>query len=366
MKIQAKHFYTFLAIRRSRTGKIWAVELFPALGQIVYHPHSGRQRSDCESQPTSRRMAPGHLPTLDPSVCSHLSSPDPCAWPMPCPAHLCFLSPILGIVLSLVDAMVWFGSPWGFLLLWVAMGTASNCVSLPAAWPWWGLQGTVAMALLLPPFPCSRLPGASLPIWPVSPCPRAVLWALTKAAALTGLHLPSLVCSPFFLSRSSSSHSLAPLLSKRVPTKVAFASVIRCKGCGHAAVTRLLQHQTWLSVFSTCLPSARGTVSFTASLAIPDQTSLSHFSPGNTCSLLSIISTPESLKAQFCTQTDVPSTSFFLLSYQTGSPLPPVCLWHQRPTLFNTWHGFHWGLLWMKWAQKPCRKIRWKQMFTAL
>lgn len=237
MKIQAKHFYTFLAIRRSRTGKIWAMELFPALGQIVYHCHSGRQRFDCESQTTSRRTAPGHLLTLDPSVCSHVSSPDLCAWPMPYPAHLCFLSPILGIALSLVDAMVWFGSSWGFLLSWVAMGTASNCMSLSAARPWWGLQGTVAMALLLPPPPCSRVPGASLPVWPVSPCPRAVLWALTKAAALTGLHLPSLVCSPFFLSRSSSSHSLAPLLSKHIPTKVAFASVSGCKGCGHAAVT---------------------------------------------------------------------------------------------------------------------------------
>ena len=211
---------------------------------------------------------------------------------MPCPAPLHFLSPILGIALGLVDVLVWFGSPWGILLLRVAMGTASKCVSPSAAQAWWGLQGSLVMALLPPLPPSSRLPGASLPIWPVLPCPRAVSWALTKAAALTWLHLPSLVCSPFFLSRSSSSHNLAPLLSECIHRRVAFASVSGCKGCGHATVA-------WLSVFSTCLPSARGPLSFTASLAVPDRTSLSHFSPRNAFSRLSSISTSESLKVHF-------------------------------------------------------------------
>lgn len=159
------------------------------------------------------------------------------------------------------------------------MGTTSKCVSPSAAQPWWGLQGSLAMALLLPPPPCSRLLGTSLPIHPVLPCPCAMLWALTKAAALIGLHLPSLVRSPFFLSRSSSSHNLAPLLSGHIHTWVAFASVSRCRGCGRAVVAWLLQHQTWLSVFSTCLPSARGLLSFAAFLATPDRTSLSRFSP---------------------------------------------------------------------------------------
>lgn len=115
MKIQAKHFYAFLGIRRSRTGKIRAVELFPAVGQIVQHPHGGRGRCCCKSQPTSRRTGPGDLPTLDPSISSRVSSPGPCARHMPCPAPLRFLSPILGIALGLVDVLVWFHSPWGTL-----------------------------------------------------------------------------------------------------------------------------------------------------------------------------------------------------------------------------------------------------------
>lgn len=130
------------------------------------------------------------------------------------------------------------------------MGTVSKCLSLSAGQPWWGLQGSLGIALLLPLHPCSRLPSSSLPIWPVLPCPCAMSWALTKAAALTGL---SLVCSSFILSRSSSSHSLAPLLSECACVQVAFASISRCEVCDHTVVLWLLQHQTWLSVFSTGL-----------------------------------------------------------------------------------------------------------------
>lgn len=128
------------------------------------------------------------------------------------------------------------------LLLRVTMGAISKCVSPSAAQPWWGLQGSLATALLPPLPPCSRRPGASLPIWPVLPHPRDMSWALTKAAALTGLHLPSPVCSPFFVSGSSSSHDLAPLLSEHVRLWVAFASVgwvqglwSRCSGMAAVA-----------------------------------------------------------------------------------------------------------------------------------
>lgn len=137
--------------------------------------------------------------------------------PDPCPLLLLSTSSPLSWALHLADVLVWFGSPWGILQSGVAVSTASNRVSLVAAQPWWGLQGSLAVALLLVPPPCSKLLGTSLLIWPVSPCPCAVLWELIKAAALTGLHLPSLVHSSFFLSRTSSSCNLAPLLSEHVP-----------------------------------------------------------------------------------------------------------------------------------------------------
>lgn len=85
------------------------------------------------------------------------------------------------------------------------MGTTSKCVSPSAAQPWWGLQGSLATALLLPLPPCSRRPGASLPVWPVLPHPCDMSWALTKAAPPVPSLLPILCLWVFIFSWPCSS-----------------------------------------------------------------------------------------------------------------------------------------------------------------
>lgn len=188
MKIQAKHFYTFLAIRRGITGKMWAVEVewFSILTET----------DGCESQPTSRKTVPGDLPTHDLNVRSRLSSPNPCAWPCPTLLLSAFSPACLGhhTWLGGCAGVVWFGSPSAILLLWVAMRTVSRSVSSSAAQPWWGLQESMAIALVLPLPLCSRHLDASLPIWSILPCSHAM--DTNQSCSFDGFALPKHVSFP--------------------------------------------------------------------------------------------------------------------------------------------------------------------------
>lgn len=207
MKLQDKHFYTLLGIRRSGTGNIQAVDLFPAVRQRVYHSHRGRWMFYCKSQPSSRGQFPVIYPlmtcefTLTNNLWAHsnLSSPDPC--PDPCPVLLLTTVSAPSWALHLAGCMCWFGLvllgefcchkwPWA---------SPVKCIFPSSAQLLWALQRRAATALLLPPPPCSQLTGTSLPVCPILPCPCAVLCALTKAAALTRMHLLSLACCPFSL-----------------------------------------------------------------------------------------------------------------------------------------------------------------------
>lgn len=256
---------------------------------VNHSPHPGRQSLVIYPLMTSTFVHVSPLPILVPDHA------------LPC-FYVLSLLPVLGITLGLVDVLVWFGLvllEWFYCCEWpcaLYLGLCPHLQPSPGgvsrgAWPWHlschslSAQGT--WMLLCPSGPSYHVP---------------MPWTPIKAAALMGLCFPNLFHSLLFLSRCLSSHKLSPLLSGCVHTQVAFVSVNRCKGCGHAAVMWPLQHQAWISVFSTCLPSAGELLSFTASLTMPDQTSLSHFSPSNACSHLSSISTLDSLKVHFCPQ----------------------------------------------------------------
>lgn len=243
MKLQDKHFYILLAIRRSRTGNIWAVELFSAVGQIVKHPHTSQR---CFT--VNHRRAPEDSSW---SLAS-LLSPDPC----PDPCSVLLITPSLPHLRHCTWLGVCAGLAWFSVGNFAVISGHGHCLlsACPHLQP---SSGEVCRGEQPWHFSCYLLPadssGALLYLsghLTTSPCcvhhPRLQPWLECTTSC------PWLVAH--FLSSSSSSHNLTLLLSECIHMQVTFASA-RVQVV--AAVAWLLQLQAWPSASCTCLSSSR-------------------------------------------------------------------------------------------------------------
>ena len=192
----------------------------------------------------------------------------------------------------------WLGGCAGLVLLgrfcchewlWALPLSVCPCLRLGPGWvsrrlwPWHfchPLATHSSLVLLCPSGPSCHVP---------------MPWALNKAASHIPGSFPILSLQIFHFSQPCSS------AVRTCPHAGGIGLCQWAQGLQSRCIDVAAAHQAWLSVF-TCLPSAQGPLSFTASLAVPDQTSLSHLSPDNTCSCLSSVSTPESLIGHFCPQ----------------------------------------------------------------
>lgn len=89
MKMQAKYFYMFLVLRRSTPVKMQAMELSPGCRPNSLASSQRQTEIWLCTDPEGQFLVMYLLLTW---AFAPDSSPDPCAWPMPCPAHLYLLS----------------------------------------------------------------------------------------------------------------------------------------------------------------------------------------------------------------------------------------------------------------------------------
>lgn len=232
------------------------------------------------------------------------------ACPDPCPVLLLTIVSSPFWALHLAGCICWFGSPWG---IFSVISSHGHCLlnACPHLQP---SSGEVCWGEQPRHFSCHPLPAHSSRaiLWPILPCPWAVLCALNKAAALTRMHLLSLAYWPFSLQFSQPCSSAVWMHPHAAVICICQSASCCCSLSGVAAAAPglaiCLLH---LLVLNQALLSP------TASLAVPDQTSLSYFNPGNACSHLRSLAFPATLKVHVCPQNRHSRTS--LLSFAASS-----------------------------------------------